>query len=147
MTDPITSERSRGAAVLLPSSKVLSGHLERLALVYVRQSSQKQVEHNIESTQLQYQLADRAEAYGWPKPRIEIIDEDLGVSGRSIEGRGGFQRLLSEVSLGHVGIVMGMAFMVKRGRSDYFPFGPSLAIGTVVVILAANPILRFYGFV
>ncbi|MEZ5205332.1 MAG: prepilin peptidase [Acidimicrobiales bacterium] len=46
-----------------------------------------------------------------------------------------------------VGIVMGMAFMVKRGRSDYFPFGPSLAIGTVVVILAANPILRFYGFV
>ena len=116
MTDPITSERSRGAAALLPSSKVLPGHLERLALVYVRQSSQKQVEHNIESTQLQYQLADRAEAYGWPKPRIEIIDEDLGVSGRSIEGRGGFQRLLSEVSLGHVGIVMGIE-MSRLARS------------------------------
>lgn len=93
---------------LLPSTKVLPQHLDKLALVYVRQSSHKQVEQNTESTQLQYRLADRAEAYGWPQSRIDIIDDDLGVSGKSIEGRGGFQRLLAEVSLGHVGMVMGI---------------------------------------
>ena len=104
------------AKVLLPSTKVSQQHLNKLALVYVRQSSQKQVEQNIESTQLQYRLADRAEAYGWPQSRIDIIDDDLGVSGKSIEGRTGFQRLLAEVSLGHVGIVMGIE-MSRLARS------------------------------
>lgn len=101
---------------LLPSTKVLPQHLDKLALVYVRQSSHKQVEQNTESTQLQYRLADRAEAYGWPQSRIDIIDDDLGVSGKSIEGRGGFQRLLAEVSLGHVGMVMGIE-MSRLARS------------------------------
>jgi DNA invertase Pin-like site-specific DNA recombinase len=101
---------------LLPSSKVLLRHLEQLALVYIRQSSQRQVDHNIESTQLQYRLADRAQAYGWPDSRIQIIDDDLGISGKSIEGRTGFQRLLAEVSMGHVGIVMGIE-MSRLARS------------------------------
>lgn len=104
------------AKVLLPSSKVSQQHLNKLALVYVRQSSHKQVEQNIESTQLQYRLADRAEAYGWSQSRINTIDDDLGVSGKSIEGRTGFQRLLAEVSLGHVGIVMGLE-MSRLARS------------------------------
>ena len=64
-------------SVLLPSTKILQQHLDKLALVYVRQSSPKQVEQNIESTQLQYRLADRAEAYGWPQSRIDVIDDDL----------------------------------------------------------------------
>lgn len=98
------------------SNKILNTHLERLAIVYVRQSSTKQVEENIESTQLQYKLTDRAEAFGWPQTRIEVIDDDLGISGRSIEGRAGFQRLLAEVSLEHVGIVLGIE-MSRLARS------------------------------
>lgn len=100
----------------LLSSKIAASHLERLALVYVRQSSTRQVEENIESTQLQYQLVDRAEALGWSRDRVEVIDDDLGVSGRSIEGRTGFQRLLAQVSLEHVGIVMGIE-MSRLARS------------------------------
>jgi DNA invertase Pin-like site-specific DNA recombinase len=98
------------------SNKIHNPHLERLAIVYVRQSSTKQVEENIESTQMQYQLVDRAAALGWPRQRIEVIDEDLGISGRSIEGRAGFQRLLAEVSLEHVGMVMGIE-MSRLARS------------------------------
>jgi DNA invertase Pin-like site-specific DNA recombinase len=98
------------------SNKVLNPHLERLAIVYVRQSSTKQVEENVESTQLQYKLVDRVAALGWPQERIEVIDDDLGVSGRSIEGRAGFQRLLAEVSLEHVGIVLGIE-MSRLARS------------------------------
>lgn len=90
------------------SNKIDTQHLARLAVVYVRQSSPRQVRENVESTQLQYELARRAETYGWQKERIEIIDDDLGVSGKSLEGRGGFQRLLAEISLEHVGIVMGI---------------------------------------
>jgi len=92
----------------LLSGKIETQHLARLAIVYVRQSSTRQVRENIESTQLQYDLATLANAYGWPDNRIEIIDEDLGVSGKSLEGRSGFRRLLAEISLAHVGIVMGI---------------------------------------
>jgi DNA invertase Pin-like site-specific DNA recombinase len=95
---------------------VVNQHLERLAIVYVRQSSTKQVEQNIESTQLQYKLVDRAAALGWPRERIVVIDDDLGISGRSIEGRAGFQRLLAEVSLEHVGMVLGIE-MSRLARS------------------------------
>lgn len=98
------------------SNKILNQHLERLAIVYVRQSSTKQVEENIESTQMQYSLVDRAEALGWPRQRIDVIDDDLGISGRTIEGRAGFQRLLAEVSLEHVGIVLGIE-MSRLARS------------------------------
>src|SRR5690349_925259 len=92
----------------LVSNKIETQHLSRLAIVYVRQSSPRQVRENIESTQLQYDLARRAQSYGWPDDRIEIIDDDLGVSGKSLEGRTGFRRLLAEISLEHVGIVMGI---------------------------------------
>ena len=101
---------------VIPSSKISDQHLRRLAVVYIRQSSQRQVEHNVESTQLQYQLVDRAAAFGWPEQRVDIIDDDLGVSGRSIDGRNGFQRLLAEVSLDHVGIIFGIE-MSRLARS------------------------------
>ncbi len=97
----------RPVAPLL-SSKIDAQHLAKLAVIYVRQSSARQVRENIESTRLQYDLAKRAELYGWPSDRIDVIDEDLGVSGKSLEGRSGFRRLLAEISLGHVGIVMGI---------------------------------------
>ncbi len=112
---PSTQTRSRLRATSF-SNKILNQHLERIAIVYVRQSSTKQVEENIESTQLQYQLVDRAAVLGWPRERIDVIDDDLGVSGKSIEGRVGFQRLLAEVSLEHVGIVLGIE-MSRLARS------------------------------
>jgi DNA invertase Pin-like site-specific DNA recombinase len=98
------------------SAKIRPRHLERLAIVYVRQSSARQVQENIESTQLQYRLVERAEAFGWPSERVLVIDDDLGVSGQSIAGRIGFQRLLAEVGLDHVGMVLGIE-MSRLARS------------------------------
>ncbi len=108
--DAIGESSSSVTARLSPivSSKIETCHLARLAVVYVRQSSPRQVRENVESTQLQYDLARHVESYGWPNNRIEIIDDDLGISGKSLEGRSGFRRLLAEISLEHVGIVMGI---------------------------------------
>ena len=69
-----------------------------------------------ESTARQYALADRAVALGWPRDRVTIIDDDLGKSGQSIEGRPGFQRLLAEVALDHVGLILGLE-MSRLARS------------------------------
>ncbi len=99
------------------SEKILSSHLERLALVYVRQSTAQQVLDHQESTRLQYGLAARAKSLGWPEGRVLVIDEDLGKSGASAEGRVGFQRLVSEVSLNHVGVVLGVE-MSRLARSS-----------------------------
>ncbi|MEP4685765.1 MAG: recombinase family protein, partial [Rhodopirellula bahusiensis] len=87
-----------------------------MALVYVRQSSTKQVEENTESTEMQYRLVDRAAAMGWSDERTEVIDDDLGMSGRSTEHRIGFQRMIAEVSLGHVGIIFSIE-MSRLARS------------------------------
>lgn len=87
--------------------KLRPRHLDRLAVVYVRQSSPQQVACNRESTDLQYQLRQRAVTLGWGEDRVLVIDDDQGISGSSVENRPGFQRLLAEVSLGHVGVVFG----------------------------------------
>src|SRR3954464_4148599 len=92
--------------------KVRRTHLARLAIVYIRQSTLQQVERHHESTRLQYGLVDRALHFGWARERVSIIDDDLGRSGASAEGRPGFQRLVAEVGLGHVGLVLG--FEVSR---------------------------------
>ena len=91
----------------LPSPKIRAAHLERLAIVYVRQSSPQQVLENRESTARQYALAQSAEMLGWPAERVLVIDEDQGQSGKTAENRLGFQRLLGEVTMEHVGIVFG----------------------------------------
>jgi DNA invertase Pin-like site-specific DNA recombinase len=96
--------------------KIRPRHLDRLAVVYVRQSTQQQVTTNRESADLQYQLRRRAIEYGWAESRVLVIDDDQGMSGQSIEGRLGFQRLLAEVSLGHVGVVFGRE-MSRLARS------------------------------
>jgi len=101
---------------MLLSAKIRPAHQELLALVYVRQSSTKQVEENTESTELQYRLVDRAAAMGWNTDRIEVIDDDLGMSGRSVEYRVGFQRMIAEVSMGHVGIIFSIE-MSRLARS------------------------------
>ncbi len=93
---------------LLRSEKIGPRHLERLACVYIRQSTPQRVIRNRESTQVQYSLARRATELGWPSDRVDVIDDDLGKSGASSEGRVGFQRLVTEVSLNHVGIILGV---------------------------------------
>jgi DNA invertase Pin-like site-specific DNA recombinase len=105
------SRSLRPKAGTLPS-KIQDGHLERLAIVYVRQSTLQQLEHHRESTRVQYALADRACLLGWARPRVIVIDDDLGCSGASAAQRPGFQRLVAEVGLGHVGLVLG--FEVSR---------------------------------
>jgi DNA invertase Pin-like site-specific DNA recombinase len=90
------------------SPKVKTWHLDRSAVVYVRQSTLQQVAEHQESTARQYALAGRAIDLGWPRDRVQVIDDDLGRSGQSAEGRPGFQRLLAEVALDHVGLILGL---------------------------------------
>jgi DNA invertase Pin-like site-specific DNA recombinase len=101
---------------LPPSDKVDGCHRERLAIIYVRQSTIQQVERHQESTRLQYGLVDRAMYLGWPRQGVLVIDDDLGKSAASAEGRPGFQRLVAEVGLGHVGLVLGVE-MSRLARS------------------------------
>ena len=98
------------------TGKVQGHHRDRLAIVYVRQSTVQQMERHQESTRLQYGLVDRAQQLGWAPQRLLVIDEDLGKSGASSEGRPGFQRLVAEVGLNHVGIVLGLD-MSRLARS------------------------------
>jgi DNA invertase Pin-like site-specific DNA recombinase len=96
--------------------KVQARHLDRLAIVYVRQSSPQQVHEHRESGRLQYDLRNRAVALGWPADRIIVIDEDQGRSGKTTAGRPGFQRLLAEVGLDRVGLILGIE-MSRLARS------------------------------
>ncbi|MDP3214907.1 MAG: recombinase family protein [Deltaproteobacteria bacterium] len=98
-------------------AKIDERHLARLAVVYIRQSSMHQVQHNQESTRLQYSLGGRARQWGWEPDRVLVLDEDLGVSGASAAGRHDFQRLLAEVALDHVGLILG-AEMSRLARSN-----------------------------
>jgi DNA invertase Pin-like site-specific DNA recombinase len=128
--------RAPGAQPLTPppSPKIMAAHLEKLAVVYVRQSSPHQVLHHRESTARQYAFADQAVAYGWPRERVLTIDEDLGKSGRSAEGRAGFQRLVTEVTLGHVGMVLGLEMSrLARSSKDWHAFFEMCAVfGTLI---------------
>lgn len=100
--------------------KITPSHLARQAIVYLRQSSQSQVEHNRESTERQYALAARARELGWPEERIVVIDEDLGLSGSGAVARAGFERLAAEVALTRVGIVLGLEVSrLARNNADW----------------------------
>ena len=107
------------------SEKIADHHLQRLAIVYVRQSTQQQVLEHRESTARQYALTDRAIALGWPSVAVEIIDEDQGRSGSSAEGRSGFQRLLAEVSADRV---TGALASPCRLRGEHSPLPAALRV-------------------
>jgi DNA invertase Pin-like site-specific DNA recombinase len=108
MTEPALQPRGlRGVA-----SKLHDDHLQRLAIVYVRQAHPQQVVEHVESAARQYALVDRAVTLGWSRDRVVIIDEDQGQSGRL-----GFQRVLAEVSLDHVGLILGLE-MSRLARSN-----------------------------
>ena len=85
------------------SEKIKPQHLERKAILYIRQSSAYQVSHNLESQKLQYAMQERLEQLGWRE--IEVVDEDLGRSAAGTVTRAGFERMVAEVCLGKVGAV------------------------------------------
>ena len=102
------------------ASKVTAAHLSRTALLYVRQSSLKQVIHNTESAVRQYDLRGKAIALGWAADQITVIDIDQGQSGASAADREGFQQLVAEVSLGRAGIVLGLeCSRLARNSADW----------------------------
>ena len=89
--------------------KVTAEHLKRLAYLYIRQSSLKQVIENTESTKRQYALQERAIALGWSREQVVVIDSDLGESAAAgAADRAGFERLMTDVSMGRAGLVMGL---------------------------------------
>ncbi len=101
--------------------KITAKHRQRLACVYIRQSSLKQVKHNLESQALQYRLAERAQALSWKRERVRVIDQDQGVSGRASHNRDGFKELLGELSLGRVGIIFSyQVSRLARNNSDWY---------------------------
>ena len=100
-------------------TKVRATHLDRTAVIYVRQSTLAQVREHTESTMRQYALAEEATRLGWAADAVEVIDADLGVSGRSVEGRDGFKALVARVCLGEIGAVFGLEISrLARSSAD-----------------------------
>ena len=107
--------------------KVKAAHLQRNAYLYIRQSTLRQVFENSESTKRQYALRQRAVALGWPEDRIIVIDTDLGQSGASAADREGFQRLVTEVSMGRAGIALGLEVSrLARNSTDWHRGWPTV---------------------
>src|SRR5665811_1092565 len=98
------------------ASKVTAAHLDRVAFLYVRQSTLRQVVQNTESGVRQYALRQRAVALGWPTDRIVTIDTDQGQSGASASDREGFQRLVAEVGIRRAGIVLCLLYTSPSPR-------------------------------
>jgi DNA invertase Pin-like site-specific DNA recombinase len=118
--EPKTHQSAQGASSVWASTKLQAHHRDRLAIVYVRQSTAQQVLENKESTARQYALVELAIELGWAPDRIEVIDEDQARSGSTAEGRHGFHRLLAEVGLDHVGIIFGIELCrLARSNKDW----------------------------
>jgi DNA invertase Pin-like site-specific DNA recombinase len=114
------TESPRPEPALLPA-KITDTHLTKMAIVYVRQSTPYQVLENRESLARQYALAGHSADLGWPKERVLVIDDDLGLSGSTAEGRPGFQRLLAEITMDHVGLVLGLEMSrLARSCKDWY---------------------------
>jgi DNA invertase Pin-like site-specific DNA recombinase len=105
--------------MLRGESKITSSHLGRVAIIYVRQSTLAQVRGNTESTARQYGLAEEAARLGWAASAIEVIDADLGISGRSADNRSGFKEIVARVCLGEVGAIFGLEVSrLARSNAD-----------------------------
>jgi DNA invertase Pin-like site-specific DNA recombinase len=119
----------------MSSHKVTSLHLERKAYLYVRQSSMQQVFENTESTERQYALKQRAVALGWRLEDIVVIDCDLGQSGASAADRQGFQELVAEVSMGRVGVVLGLEVSrLARNNCDWHRLLEICALSETLIV-------------
>ena len=109
----------------LPQLKIRPEHLALAAIVYVRQSTRNQVLEHTESTRLQYALVERAVALGWARSQVIVIDDDLGVSAAAPDSRKGFARLVTEVTMGRAGIVLGieMSRLARTGKDRHHLLG------------------------
>jgi DNA invertase Pin-like site-specific DNA recombinase len=100
--------------------QIADWNLNRLAIVYVRQSHPRQIIDHKESRERQYALAEHAAALGWPRDRILIIDDDTGQTAKTADPRSGFQRILAEVTMEHVGLVLGIEMSrIARSNRDW----------------------------
>ena len=103
----------------MTSEKIKAEHISRIAYVYIRQSTAYQVANNLESQSRQYQLVEKAKALGFHD--VRVIDEDLGLSGAQGSERGGFERLVAEVSMNRVGLVLGLEVSrLARNNRDWY---------------------------
>lgn len=101
--------------------KIMPDHRQRLAYVYVRQSSAAQVRVNTESLERQYELSRRATELGWDPVRVVVVDQDLGRSGAESTAREGFKALVAAVGLGKVGLVLGIEVSrLARNNADWY---------------------------
>src|SRR5579863_4573373 len=100
------------ALLIQRPSKIQAHHLERLAIVYVRQSHPQQAERHPESAEVQANLKQRAISWGWLPDRVLVLDGDQGRSATTTVGRNDFAWLLSEITLQHVGLLLG--FQINR---------------------------------
>src|SRR2546429_4779944 len=132
----LTTHERRTVMLSHPSlSKIQSDHLDRDALIYVRQSSLMQVRDNTASTMRQYDLVQRALSLGWTRERIHVIDQDQGHSGSSTIGRDGFQALVAEVGLKHCGAVLSLEVSrLARSCSDWYQLLEICALTHTLVI-------------
>src|SRR5260370_22917622 len=106
----------------MKSALIKPNHLDRKAVVYVRQASPKQVINNQESLRLQYALRERACELGWHEADIDVIDADLGLSGAAASHRHGFKELVARVTLGEVGLILSIEVTrLARNCSDWYP--------------------------
>jgi len=122
-------------SILTVPPKLRDTHLQRQALIYLRQSTLIQVRENTGSTTRQYQLADRARQLGWLEPQIRILDQDQGCSGASSVGREGFEQLVTEVGLGRAGAVFSLeASRLARSCSDWYRLLEICALTDTLVI-------------
>src|SRR6266550_7026179 len=128
-------ERRRPVLARHPATKIRPDHLDRLAVIYVRQSTLFQVRENSGSTLRQYDLVKRAQDLGWTTPSIQVVDQDQGHSGSSAIGRDGFQLLVAEVGLGHVGAVLSLEVSrLARSCSDWYRLLEICALTDTLVI-------------
>ncbi|WP_295435300.1 recombinase family protein [uncultured Thiodictyon sp.] len=106
----------------MPHELITPSHLARRAVIYIRQSSPHQVLTNQESLRLQYALRSRALELGWHEADIQVIDSDLGLTAASAQHREGFKELLSQVTLGQVGLILSIdVTRLSRNCSDWYP--------------------------
>jgi DNA invertase Pin-like site-specific DNA recombinase len=107
---------------MITSELVHPHHLRRLAVIYIRQSNPNQVFTNQESLKLQYALQQRAQHLGWSAPAVRVIDCDLGHTATTVEGRVGFQELVTLVTTDQVGVILSYdVTRLARNCSDWYP--------------------------
>jgi len=113
--------------------KITREHLQRKAIIYIRQSTPSQVRHNLESQRRQYGLADKARTMGWHE--VDVIDEDLGRTGTTTVGRSGFARLVASVCLRDVGAVFSLeASRLARNNRDWYQLLDLCALVNTLIV-------------